>query len=179
MRIMGYHGTSLAVAHAIESGQPFRRIYRDYHWLGTGAYFFVAFNCEKESARDRAKRWAEDRFASPAVLEAEIDERDQLDLWEDASARAGVARIYREHLRRGTIMPSQVLGSGAHYLDRYVIDQTCDELAAGGDPVATVKALFEEYPLLYATCGFIRDPHLQVAVRDVTVVRNPTIVWKR
>jgi hypothetical protein len=178
MALHGFHGTSREIATRVESGDDFTYEYADYHWLGNGVYFFAPFDCEHQAALDRAEAWARQKYPTdPAVVQVEIDERDQLDLWEDESAQAGVRAVYDEHRRRGAITVSQTLGSGRYFLDRYVVDSACDELEASGTPVATVKGLFEEYPLLYPTCAFLRDPHIQVMVRDQSVLRDPFVVW--
>jgi hypothetical protein len=72
MRAIGFHGTSVERAERILA-HGFEASRNDYDWLGDGAYFF-------QDALGRAREWAQRFGSQAAVIGAEIDLDDCLDL---------------------------------------------------------------------------------------------------
>jgi hypothetical protein len=164
MRAIGYHGTSIeAVQRILSSGFQISR--NEYDWLGDGAYFF-------QDAPARAREWAEQRFGTDAaVVGAEIDLVDCIDLL-DIGWQAVVEQSYADLLLRlqasGQPIPHQT--SGAHRLDRAVVNHTVGLLQRAGIPVRTVRAAFAEGKPLFPGSGLWSRAHVQIAVRDAGAV---------
>lgn len=164
MRAIGYHGTSADAAHRIlHSG--FQASRNAYDWLGDGAYFF-------QDAPVRAREWARGRFgAGGAVVAAEIDLQDCMDLL-DVEWHTVLQESYADLVRRLAAstqsLPRQT--SGAHRLDRDVINQTAGRLAARGSPIRSVRAAFPEGEPLYPGSALWSRSHVQIAVRDLGAI---------
>jgi hypothetical protein len=160
----GYHGTSVEAAQAILSGgfEPSRN---EYDWLGDGAYFF-------QGAPARALDWARERFgADAAVVGAEIDLWGCIDLL-DTRWNAIVREAYDGLL---AILASEELpvprqGSGAHRLDRAVINHAAGLLEETGMPVRSVRASFREGDPLYPGSALYDRAHVQICVRDPSAI---------
>lgn len=77
MIVRGYHGTTEVVAKALLGGTPFLSSQNEGDWLGSGVYFW-------QDAPRRAEWWARRisraKGVAPAVLVADIDLSDSLDL---------------------------------------------------------------------------------------------------
>jgi hypothetical protein len=164
MRAIGYHGTSAAAAQRIlASGFEISR--NEYDWLGDGAYFF-------QDVESRALDWARDRFGSQAaVVGAEIDLDDCMDLL-NVRWHAVIRQAYSD-LVRGLggdpqLLPRQT--SGAHRLDRAVINRTVATLQERGIAVRTVRAAFVEGEPLFAGSALWSQAHVQIAVRDPAAI---------
>jgi hypothetical protein len=168
MRAIGFHGTSAEAAQRILSA-GFEISRNEYDWLGDGAYFF-------QDVEARAWAWARKRFgAQAAVLGAEIDLRDCMDLL-DARWHEVIREAYLDLVRRlqesDQPLPRQT--SGAHRLDRAIINRTVELLGDRGIPVRAVRAAFSEGHPLYPGSALWSLAHIQIAVRDpATILR----VW--
>jgi len=164
MRAIGYHGTSETAAQRIlASGFEVSR--NEYDWLGDGAYFF-------QDAPARALEWARQRFEdSAAVVGAEIDLEDCIDLL-DVGWHTAVQESYADLLRRLTAsaqpVPRQT--SGAHRLDRVVINRTVALLESHGIVARTVRAAFVEGEPLFPGSALWSRTHVQIAVRDPAAI---------
>jgi hypothetical protein len=164
MRAVGFHGTSIERAERILA-HGFEISRNDYDWLGDGAYFF-------QEAPVRAMEWARLRFGTEAaVVGAEIDLDGCLDLldirWQEVLAAAH--RSFRARAERlGLSLPVQ--SSGAHRLDRVVINYAVDVLAEDGLKVRSVRAAFEEGPPIFSGSALRARSHVQIAVRDPLAV---------
>jgi hypothetical protein len=160
MRAIGYHGTSVGAAQRILS-TGFEISRNDYDWLGDGVYFF-------QDAPARALEWARQRFgADAAVVGAEIELIDCIDLldvqWQAQVTRAHAA--YRAVLERaGEPLPRQT--SGAHRLDRGVLNYLIEVLEDQGITVRSVRAAFGEGVPLFPSSALLSRSHVQIAVRD-------------
>lgn len=169
MRAIGYHGTSDAAARRIlSSGFEISR--NDYDWLGDGAYFF-------QDAPLRALEWARQRFgADGAVIGAEIDLRDCVDFL-DVSWERAIEDVYGRFVQQlnrvGLRVPRQT--SGAHRLDRAVINYLAAEMHTRGIVYRSVRAAFAEGEPLYPGSALLRRAHVQIAVRELDMV---TRVWR-
>lgn len=166
MRAIGFHGTSEEAAQRIlASGFEISR--NEYDWLGDGAYFF-------QDAPARALEWARQRFGDDAaVLGAEIDLADCIDLL-DITWHGVVRESHADLIRRlrGGAQPMPRQTSGAHRLDRAVINRTVEVLQSRGIEVRTVRAAFTEGEQLFAGSALWSRAHVQIAVRDpLAIVR--------
>jgi hypothetical protein len=169
MRAIGFHGTSVDAAQRILSS-GFRISRNDYDWLGDGAYFF-------QDAPLRAWEWARKRFgAEAAVIGAEIDLTDCMDLF-DARWHDVIREAYSDLVRRlnqeGRTLPRQT--SGAHRLDRAVINRTVGALDDRGILVRAVRAAFIEGEPLFPESALWNQTHIQIAVRDPSAIKR---VWR-
>jgi hypothetical protein len=164
MRAIGFHGTSAEAAQRIlASGFEISR--NEYDWLGDGAYFF-------QDVEARAMEWARERFGEQAaVLGAEIDLGDCMDLldsrWHDI-VRESYAALVRRLNNAALPLPRQT--SGAHRLDRGVINRTVAVLEERGFHVRAVRAAFIEGEPLYPESALWSHTHLQIAVRDPAAI---------
>lgn len=164
MRAIGFHGTSVEAAQRILSS-GFRISRNDYDWLGDGAYFF-------QDAPARALEWAQQRFGDQAaVVGAEIDLTDSIDLL-DVRWHAVLDYSCTDLLRRlqegGHPAPRQT--TGAHRLDRAVVNHAVGLLESQGIPVRSVRAAFAEGQPLFQGSALWSLAHVQIAVRDPAAI---------
>jgi hypothetical protein len=170
MRAIGFHGTSAEAAQRILSA-GFKISRNEYDWLGDGAYFF-------QDAPARALEWARQRFGDDAaVLGAEIDLADCIDLLDIPWERA-IVRAYERYVARlaksGASAPRQT--SGAHRLDRNVINYFVTGATAEGMKVRSVRAVFPEGEPMFPGSALLTRAHVQIAVRDHRAV---TRIWRQ
>lgn len=170
MRATGFHGTSAEAAQRIlASGFEISR--NEYDWLGDGAYFF-------QDAPARALEWARQRFGDDAaVIGAEINLNDCVDLLDIPWERL-IVRAYERYIARvvqsGAPAPRQT--SGAHRLDRNVINYFVRGAAANGMTVRSVRAVFPEGEPMFPGSALLSRAHVQIAVRDHLAV---TRMWRQ
>ena len=170
MRAIGYHGTSVGAARRILSS-GFRSSRNTYDWLGDGIYFF-------QDAPLRAAEWARARFgADAAVVGAEIDLDGCIDLldieWENVIV-SGYRKYVRRAARSGVPIPRQT--SGAHRLDRAVLNHVAELVSTGGMTVRSLRAVFGEGDSMYPGSALLRRSHVQIAVRDAGAIVS---TWMR
>ena len=164
MRAIGFHGTSVERAERILV-HGFQISRNDYDWLGDGAYFF-------QDGKARAREWAREHFGDEAaVVGAEIDLDGCIDLldiaWERVLTNAHAR--YLEHLARaGAPLPLQT--RGAHRLDRHVLNYLAGRMAEDGITVRSVRPAFAEGQPLYPGSALLSRSHVQIAVRDQSVI---------
>jgi hypothetical protein len=168
--VHGHHGTSGAAAAAILA-EGYKLSRNDYDWLGPGIYFF-------EEAPKRALDWALVAHTSdPAVLESEISLEDCMDLCDIGWERV-LSQCYDELLTRvkdeGLSLPRQ--SSGAHRLDAAVLDLAAAKLTALGSPVRSIRAAFKEGRAVFPESWIYSKDHIQIAVRDTSVVLNTRLL---
>lgn len=171
--VVGYHGCPRAVADAILEAGGFRLSDNRYDWLGRGVYFW-------EYAPFRAWEWgrltAMESGDEPAVLEArihlgrcvnlmDIDHHDDL-----ITTHKILLEAYGEEN-----LPTNT-ARGGHYLDRLVIDETCDRAAEVGPPIQTVRGTFAEGEPIYPGSKILSLTHTQIAVRDPSCIVNIRLV---
>src|SRR5579871_6619883 len=120
--VIGYHGCSRETAEKILVEQQFLPATKAFDWLGVGIYFW-------EYAPYRALDWAREKCAqssdTPAVLGITIRLGRCLNLL-DTEHVPGLAEAYAAFVE--TLGPARIprnTATGAHYLDRRVIDAYC------------------------------------------------------
>jgi hypothetical protein len=163
MRAIGFHGTSVERAERILA-LGFEASRNDYDWLGDGAYFF-------QDAPGRAREWARRFGSQAAVIGAEIDLDDCLDLLDprwNGVVREAYSDLLESAREEGYALPRQT--SGAHRLDRLVIHRTVEVLGRQGIGVRSVRAAFIEGEPLFAGSALWSKAHVQIAVRDLSAI---------
>lgn len=181
--VLGYHGCAATTAQGLLSGLDFQVSNKLYDWLGEGAYFW-----EWDPAR--AYAWARERRPmEPCVVGAAIELGNCLDL----TQQSGVAAVRRAHIsfeRLQSRLKEKPLknlpGKGSNpgdrvlrFLDRAVIDHlhAFNRKQAKLHPgqareFDTVRALFPEGDAVYPTSGFQEKTHVQIAVKQIAVIRG-------
>ena len=144
----------------LESG--FQLSQNPYDWLGDGVYFF-------QDASERAWEWARESYGEEAaVIGAEIRLVECLDLL-DIKWTKVIAEAYNQFLdhykRSGLNLPRQT--SGAHRLDREVINYAVGVWAEKGIIFRCVRASFSEGHPVYPDSALHQRSHVQIAVRDI------------
>jgi len=164
--VTGYHGTHGDAARAILR-DGFIVSENDYDWLGRGVDFF-------QDAPQRSIEWAARRYGNTAaVVGAVIHLQDCMDLlditW--ASLLAEAYDSFLGHLKKaGLVEPRQT--TGAHRLDKAVIDYICGMLHDGGTSIRSVRAAFAEGAPVFPSSALMSRAHVQIAVRDVSVIER-------
>ena len=133
-----------------------------YDWLGDGVYFF-------QDASERAWEWAYSNHGKEAaVIGAEIRLVDCLDLLDIGWSKV-ITEAHDQFLdyyrRSGLNIPRQT--SGAHRLDREVINYAVGVWAEQGTIIRCVRAAFSEGRAVYPDSAIFDRSHVQIAVRDV------------
>ena len=159
--VRGFHGTTRQAANAILQDR-FRISQNPYDWLGDGVYFF-------QDGLERAWEWARVKHGiEAAVIGAEILLDDCLDMLSTRWTRI-VSDVYDQFLSNakqlGLSLPNQT--SGAHRLDREVINYAVGVLGEQGITISCVRASFWEGRPIYPDSAFYDYGHIQIAVRDV------------
>ena len=159
--VAGFHGTTRRSADEIlENG--FRLSQNPYDWLGDGVYFF-------QDGLERAWEWAiEYHGEEAAVIGAEILLVNCLDMLDTKWTKI-MTQIYDQFLGKfkqsGMSLPSQT--SGAHRLDREVINYAVGVIAERGINISCVRGAFAEGHPVYPDSAFYHHAHVQIAVRDI------------
>jgi hypothetical protein len=195
--VRAYHGTTFSTAVDIfHHRKPIQLSDKPGNWLGVGAYFF-------EENLTKAVDWALVQvglrarlgaFHSPAVLEADLDLTDCLDLCSSEShqilaAIAGKLQLAGALAQQHGPELASFGGAGSsgksfviadypmsaqfaddHYADKQVIDALVAELAREGRSVTSVRASFACGQQPYSNSHFFSDTHTQIAVIDTARV---------
>lgn len=162
--VTGYHGTEQAHLTSILNGK-FIVSQNDYDWLGDGVYFF-------QDAPKRALIWAKERFGQNiAIVGADIKLESCIDLL-DANWAEFLADVYDKYLERinqeGITLPHQ--SSGAHRLDRAILNFAVTILEQEGVYVKSIRAAFIEGGPIYPNSALFSKAHVQLAIRDESVI---------
>jgi hypothetical protein len=172
-----FHGTTGVIANDILDGGRFKSSLKPWNWLGPGIYFW-------EEDLNRAVRWASEQFGpAGAVLRTRISLKDCLDLtklsWNEYVAEC--FPDYREMLRRKRRTLPQNKGRD-HDLDSSVLDYVSDKRQR---KFKSVRAAFTDGKRLYPGSALFRLSHIEIAVRDESVIIGPTelevskLVWPK
>ena len=162
--VLGYHGCSLETAEKILLEQRFAVSENAYDWLGRGIYFW-------EYAPYRALEWARRKYEpqgiEPAVIGVTIRLGQCLNLL-DIQHTSDLVGVYDDLVTSiGFSKLPQNTKSGAHFLDRRIIDSFCrlDEEQTI-NPIQTVRGSFPEGQPLYPGSKILELAHVQIAVTD-------------
>ena len=170
--VLAYHGCEKRVGLSLLRGRSFKPSENDYDWLGPGAYFW-------ENNPLRGLEWAEEqklqgRIADPWVIGAVIDLGNCLDL----STHAGVqlVRLAYDSLSKSGIskLPSNT-PRGRRFLDCAVIRHlhaAAEDPRSGLRPFDTVRGLFTEGEPAFPGSSFLAKTHVQVAVRNLEMIKG-------
>jgi hypothetical protein len=176
--VEGFHGTTLAAAQSILH-DGFKLSEKRWDWLGDGVYFFQD---GPYRAREWALEWAVARYGGEAaVLGASIRlERATLMDLIDTDWSERLKTLYLEYVeyreREGKPIPQQNPKlSGRHDLDRDVVNFAVRLWGQKGTTIRAVRGAFEEGDRVYENSAFYDRAHVQIAVRDVSLIENPWI----
>lgn len=161
-RLVGYHGTSRERANLVIS-KGFEASANPFDWLGDGAYFW-------QDAPKRAAEWAFRHFGTEAaVIEAKIERRNFINLL-DTEWMSWLAEVHDQYLnevkKSGKPLPAQT--TGAHRLDREVINFGVEILDAIGIKVGGVIGAFQEGRPVFPNSALFSLSHVQITVRDLS-----------
>lgn len=163
--VIGFHGTNhAAVPHLLagDIGQSDEH----FEWLGSGFYLW-------QESPWRAQAWAVDRFGDEAAVVAvrvSLDEcADLLDPHWQRQLRGADAQYAFECLAAGR-KPAQNRPSGNRARDCAVINWFCERAEHEGLRVRSVRAIFEEGEPIFEASGIRAKSHIQIAVRDRSVI---------
>jgi hypothetical protein len=169
----GFHGTSKRAAESILR-DGFKMSRNDYDWLGDGAYFF-------QDAPLHAWDWAEEHFGDEAAVVGSIIRLENCMDFLDIQWTTVLSEIYDSFLtllkRAGLPLPTQT--SGAHRLDRGVINYAVGVLSERGISVRCVRAAFLEGVPIYPNSALFNRAHIQIAVRDAMLIEESWILPSR
>jgi len=171
--VIGYHGTDMAAAERLVSGEEFQPSDADNEWFGKGVYFW-------EHAFKQAWRWSRDykRFGRPAVVGAVIRLGNRLDLVDP-----GNVTVFREFSRallddyaRAKVAPPRNFRTHKR-LDCAVFNYMYGHLERANRPLDTARAVY--YPLSGARrvvkgSWISEETHIQICVRNP---RSVLAVW--
>ncbi|HMD98613.1 MAG TPA: hypothetical protein VKM93_14935 [Terriglobia bacterium] len=173
-----FHGTTLAAAESILR-DGFKQSERDYDWLGDGVCFF-------QDGPYRAREWALNWAVRPyrgeaAVVGATIRlERatlmDLIDIrWCDWLKRFYEGYVKDREFHNKAIPKQRPHTSGAHRLDCQVVNEAVIYWRKKRQPISAVRGAFEEGDRVYPTSAFYDRAHVQIAIRDLSLVNNAWI----
>ena len=170
---IGFHGTNRdAVAHLL--ARDIRPSDQHFEWLGTGFYLW-------QDSPWRAKQWAEDRYGpDAAVVVARVDLGGCLDLlnplWQNELRDADLEFVFQRVLQ-GLAVPVNT-DTGNHARDAATINFYCDRAAEAGQPVRSVRAIFDEGDPIFEALKIRGRSHVQIAVRHLTaIVEIEEVTW--
>jgi len=171
--VLGYHGTSKQAADIILA-QGFHTSQNEYDWLGEGVYFW-------QDAPERAWAWAEELHgADGAVLVSRIDLSSCIDFLDIIWGNL-FTEIYNQFLSHwkqiGLLLPLQK--GKAHRLDRAVINYACGILDEQGFIIKSVRSAFREGKPIYPDSALFHRSHVQIAVRNLSIIEETHQVERR
>lgn len=162
--VVGYHGTNRDAAARIVEGE-FLASTQSYDWLGHGFYLW-------QDSPWRAHEWATDRYSDQLVLAVRVSLERCLDLldprWQTVLADADAAFV-AECLATDVDVPAN-RPSGNRARDCATINWYCELTAQVGNPVRSVRAVFEEGEPIFEASAIHTRSHVQIAVRDPAAI---------
>ncbi|GEM_PF-831294 len=175
IEVYGYHGTTVESAKIIIDG-GFEQSRKQYDWLGDGFYSF-------QDAPERAWEWAlstsRGQKQEPAVVGAKINFEigaqegpvryiDFLDiLWEKPLIDA-YNYIRTRYEQAGQELPRQT--TGAHRLDRFVINSLVERYDSQKIKIPAVRATFQEGIPIFERSALYTRSHVQLAARTEQII---------
>lgn len=167
--IIGYHGTTQAIAERLVDGEPFKASANDDDWLGTGIYFW-------EYAPRQAWWWARKfkRHQSPAVVGAMIGLGRCFDLLDPANVRLlrGLHNAMIEEWRQqGAVIPQN--GNQHKNLDCAILN-SYSSVDPSIDSIRAVYVPTESKKRAWPRSWIYEEAHIQICVRSP---KNILAVW--
>ena len=176
--VIGFHGCGRELGmRLVCGGEAMRAQDRQYHWLGSGIYFW-------ENDRERAFEWAQEKASrgelqDPFVIGAVIELRRCLDL----SVRENVPLVKAAHdsltalyAKSGDPMPRNKKAPKdpredkvMRFLDCAVLNHLFDSLDTDFD---TVRGLFVEGGPVYDGAEIYNKTHAEIVVRNPVCIRG-------
>jgi len=165
----GYHGTHVGRLESILAN-GLRYSTNEWDWLGDGIYFF-------QDSPLRTREWAEEHHgrSNAAVLRAVIRLEDCVDLL-DIEWWPTLSSSHRQFVEREKVLPKQTATSGAHRLDRAVLNYMVGVLAEDGQNVRCLRGAFVEGERLFPASALYSRSHVQIAVRDPLLIEDLTVL---
>ncbi len=177
--VIGFHGCDRALGLKLISGEEaLTPKERDYHWLGSGIYFW-------EYDRDRAYEWAVEKasrkeIADPFVVGAVIEVGRCLDL----SVRENVPLVKAAHeslaalyARSGKKLPENTTApKDVRKKDKVMRKLDCAVLnhllGSAEKEFDTVRGLFVEGERVYEGAEIYEKTHAEISVRNSKCIRG-------
>ena len=165
----GYHGTHVDYVDSILA-QGLRYSTNEWDWLGDGVYFF-------QDSPLRALEWAEEHHgkSNAIVLRATIRLESCVDLL-DIAWWPTLRLTHSQFVEREKALPKQTATSGAHRLDRAVLNYMVTVLGESGQAVRCLRAAFVEGERLFPASALYSRSHVQIAVRDPLLIEGLTVL---
>lgn len=181
--VLGFHGCDSKIGEAVlaSSNPKLLASTNDYDWLGNGVYFWEGSPqraLEFATQRAAGGKNSKGKIAKPFVLGAVIDLARCLNLIDIAATQEVAAAFARLKAQMDAIdQPLPVNTGGAdkflRRLDRLVIESTHKNRETEGFlPYQTVRGIFAEGGPAYEGAGFDAKTHVQICVRDLSVIRG-------
>jgi hypothetical protein len=183
--VRGYHGTNLKAANSIlNNGFSFST--NKYDWLGKGVYFW-------QDAPQRAWNWAVEYTQKkypddkPVVLCSELDLNNCVDLLDSNPgndwyfALNNTYKLLKEKISQMTEeeskqLPPPIQQGKLHGWDRRCIDHFIEKiLEPQGEYISSVRAAFSEGKPIFENSGLYDLAHVQIAIRNLEMVKNTRI----
>ena len=180
--VLGFHGCDKAVGEDLLAGhaQHLKSSDNLYDWLGSGVYFWEndpqrALEFAREAVGN--PRLTKGTIKEPFVIGAVIDLGLCLNLLDRRSLEElSVAYTFLQATQQslGEEMPANKgADRAARYLDRAVIETLhASRQIIGQVPYDTVRGAFWEGGELYPRACFEKKNHIQVAVRNLHVIKG-------
>jgi hypothetical protein len=167
--IIGFHGTTSAIAERLVDGEAFKPSANDDDWLGTGVYFW-------EYAPRQAWWWARrfKRHRTPAVVGAMIRLGRCFDLLDPENVRllrAFHRGMIEEWTRKGLAIPQN--GNQHKNLDCAVVN-SYSSLDPSLDAIRGVYVPTQSKKRAWYRSWIYEETHIQVCVRNA---KNILAVW--
>jgi hypothetical protein len=179
--VIGYHGCLEPLASDLLTGRKsvadWPASKNDWDWLGEGIYFW-------EHGPSRAKRWAENKArkvkvkgkknAKPAVVGAIIllgsDVLDLTDVRFAPMLAESYELLAERYRAAGLELPeNEISDRKRHYLDCLVINSLFSIPDIRGK-YSVVRGAFEEGEPVFPGATIRKETHIQLAVRDPSVI---------
>lgn len=177
--VLGFHGCDEAVAHAVlqDQARHLKPSNNEWDWLGTGIYFW-----ENDPARalqfaleGQAGRVTKGKIKKPCVIGAVIDLGLCLNMFDQAALsemRTAAKNLIEVSNKFDLDLPAN--NGKARYLDREVFEHVhrLRRILNVTQEYQTVRSAFPEGEPLYAGTEITAHNHIQIAVRDASVIRG-------
>jgi len=163
--VVGYHGTTAAVADRLVEGGAFTQSSKIYEWLGTGVYFW-------EYAPRQAWWWTKDlrKNAKPAVVGAMIRLGNCLDLLDPENVR-WLKSVYGDMMGTWRQAKAQIPRNvrDKRYLDCAVLNWVYSQSETSATPIETSRGVFvptDNKKRVWKGSWIYEEAHIQICIRN-------------